>query len=837
MTALANVLSFIVASGHEPAVRALARAQGISSRVSLERAIEQLVESAGDLDTLMTTLGSRNEWNDLVEALGGERRKSYEDIAAQLTALAAQSSADATDDEFDEDDDADDEFDAFPDDVFEFDRDAASRKARPYQHELTTAIATTFSTARPGSRHRITVATGGGKTRIANDWIAEHAIPAGWRVLWVTKDWPLLRQAASDLCRRRPRIAGKLGYAGCRGNTFLGPLAESAEQNVVYTTIHTWKNRRETDFADTRFDAVIIDEAHWGEGKAAYEILYKRYRNSARFLGLTATPREGTEFDLIGKEYGYTELASMGYLAKHIVEEPVPTGVRWSPTRSFGRGDFDRASLATLARSTKRNRRIVETYTRDRKKFGKTLVFACDVEHADALRKMFQSEGIAAEAVHSAMRAADQAAVVKRFTEGRTLVLVNVAMMTHGIDIPDIETVFLARPTTSKILFAQMIGRATRLTEGKTHFRIVDFVDTLDAHGEVLQSPTEFFGEIDAPRVSRDYPRAALRKKHAFAPSPFELVPRRKGFEEIAGFDVQPEQTFGIEFELTREEFVDGEPPDDWEEVAQALLDAIPDDVKKARSVLHEYHSDEKRHDVWNVEWDSSCGWEVTSRILRGAEGFYEVMDVCRALDAAAARLGLRVDKRTGTHVHLGWEPNLRVLQRLVKIVSHHESALYTLVAPSRAGNKYCQPIRGQMNKLLALGDLDEWAAHFEDRETRYLSVNPRNLFGGYGTLEVRLHSGTLEGPKILGWLSLWMRILAAAEGKKTVPAEEIRLRSLPLEEGPRGDIRTLADRVVASRELSEHLVKRRAAVMERWLENAKYAERAAELMAKWGDA
>jgi superfamily II DNA or RNA helicase len=118
---------------------------------------------------------------------------------------------------------------------FVFDDVASRVPVRPYQRELVSALARDVSASAPGARLRITVATGGGKTRIANDWISAHALPRGRRVLWVTKDWTLLRQAAGDLCRRYAGMTDRLGFLGTEGNRHLGPLREGLDGEVVYT--------------------------------------------------------------------------------------------------------------------------------------------------------------------------------------------------------------------------------------------------------------------------------------------------------------------------------------------------------------------------------------------------------------------------------------------------------------------------------------------------------------------------------------------------------------------------------------------------------------------------
>ena len=136
--------------------------------------------------------------------------------------------------------------------------------------------------------------------------------------------------------------------------------------------------------------------------------------------------------------------------------------------------------------------------------------------------------------------------------------------------------------------------------------------------------------------------------------------------------------------------------------------------------------------------------------------------------------------------------------------------------------------------RLRTLGTLARWQRCFYSASRRYLAVNPSNLFGRYGTIEVRLHSGTLEGKKILGWLSLWMRILEAACGRRPVPVPPFPTRELPLVSGPYGDVRSLAELVGVGHQLSDYLTLRRGVVIERWLARPGYRKRAERLLAEW---
>jgi hypothetical protein len=264
---------------------------------------------------------------------------------------------------------------------------------------------------------------------------------------------------------------------------------------------------------------------------------------------------------------------------------------------------------------------------------------------------------------------------------------------------------------------------------------------------------------------------------------------------------------------------------------AKALLQAIPA-PKAAKPVPR---GEGKQHDVWNVEYDGSCGWEVTSRVLSGSAGFFEIMDVCRALEPLAATLGLVVNHRTGMHVHLGWKRALPSLRRLMSLTAHFEPALYSLVAPSRFANGYAQSIRQHLALFESFDSLDDWKAHFGERESRYLAVNPANLFGGLDTVEVRMHSGTLEGTKILGWLSLWMRLLDSAQGRQALPEGAPAAKGEPLTAGPGGDVVALADHVGAHRELTAYLRARRENVMARWLEHPQLGRVARRVAATWG--
>ena len=146
-----------------------------------------------------------------------------------------------------------------------------------------------------------------------------------------------------------------------------------------------------------------------------------------------------------------------------------------------------------IAESAARNKLIVNTYQKNQDEYGQTLVFAVNVVQAITLSKLFNKAGIPADFVVSAIRdeltganinQEDNERKIRAYQEGKLKVLVNVMILTEGVDLPQTKTVFLTRPTVSTILMTQMIGRALRgeAAGGTATAHIVSFVDNWNEH-------------------------------------------------------------------------------------------------------------------------------------------------------------------------------------------------------------------------------------------------------------------------------------------------------------------------------------------------------------------
>ena len=327
--------------------------------------------------------------------------------------------------------------------------------------------------------------TGSGKTFVANE-IVRGVVSSGRSVLWLALNWELIVQAASAYAQRFDGVNGLSRVGGLRSP--LGRvLREDRECSIQYSTLHTWyRRRRQQELSPERVKLLVIDECHWGLSGNMGRTLLRHYEGHAPVLGLSATPRHvavpsGSQPACIGYQKTFAELEGT-YLATPRLETP-RTNIDWRP-KLFSTGDFSQTSLCELAANEDRNELICRTLLSGIQagKYSRVMVFACNVDHANRLAESLSRHGIDARALHyevsSELRKAE---LLSEFKNGVFNVIVNVAMLTHGVDVPDVDAVFLTRPTASEVLCSQMVGRGARRIEGQKHaFWIVEFTDNIE---------------------------------------------------------------------------------------------------------------------------------------------------------------------------------------------------------------------------------------------------------------------------------------------------------------------------------------------------------------------
>lgn len=369
--------------------------------------------------------------------------------------------------------------------------------------------------------------TGGGKTMTAARWVAENILDKGIKVLWIAHRHELLNQARvtftndlayKDIFKEKDSINYRL-ISGIHDKTVNVKQAD----DIIFSSKDSVRNEQSFELLKENWLKyqqelfLVIDEAHHATAKT-YRKLIERIESvvpKLRMLGLTATP-----FRTLKKEQGYLskvfpndiiyeidlkQLIRNGILSEPIFEE-VKTNIDLTEDMSkeqieellkgtkFEIDSIGGDTAKKIADNRERNSLIVSKYIENKDKYGKTIVFAINKENVIALNALFREKGIRSDYVMSDVRDAmglhnisskDNSEKIKRFRKGGDIdVLINVNILTEGTDVPDVQSVFLTRPTFSKILMTQMMGRGLRgeAAGGTKEAYIVTFIDDWDSN-------------------------------------------------------------------------------------------------------------------------------------------------------------------------------------------------------------------------------------------------------------------------------------------------------------------------------------------------------------------
>lgn len=357
-------------------------------------------------------------------------------------------------------------------------------------------------------------------------------------------------------------------------------------------------NDEERQPSVTDYDLIVIDEAHRGylldKEMGEDELLYRdqldyqsKYRMVIEYfdavkIALTATPALHTT-QIFGKpvfKYTYREAVIEGYLVDYDAPHKIKTqfnteGIKYNKGETLALYDpvtheitnsevlqdemnFDVEKFNKQIITPSFNRTVLEEIARDIDPEdvmqGKTLIYAVDDEHADLivkiLKEIYTNYGIDNDAI---MKITGSVAggnkrkvqeAIKRFKNERfPSIAVTVDLLTTGIDVPEITTLVFMRRVKSRILFEQMLGRATRLCPkiNKTHFEIYDPVGVYDSLEEVntmqpvsADPKTTFAQLLDGLEVLED--EAHIKNAIAQIIAKLQRVKRRLTKEEVNEF-------------------------------------------------------------------------------------------------------------------------------------------------------------------------------------------------------------------------------------------------------------------------------------------------------------
>ena len=311
----------------------------------------------------------------------------------------------------------------------------------------------------------VVLATGLGKT-----WLSAFDTAQGdfRRVLFVAHREEILNQALETFRRIRP---------DARLGRFTGD-EKDRKADVLFASIQTLGRMPHLrTFAPGDFDYIIVDEFHHAAARTYRNLI--NYFEPKFLLGLTATPERTDGGDLLSLCQG--NLVYRCDLFQGIDSQLL------SPFKYFGVPDtvdyrnipwrssrFDPELLDQALATETRAKNALDEW----RKYGgkRTLAFCCSTRHADHTAEFFQRHGVRAVAVHSGPGSAPRAISLEQLEEGKIDVLCAVDMFNEGVDIPNIDTVLMLRPTESAILWTQQVGRGLRRAERKPHLTVIDYI-------------------------------------------------------------------------------------------------------------------------------------------------------------------------------------------------------------------------------------------------------------------------------------------------------------------------------------------------------------------------
>jgi hypothetical protein len=209
----------------------------------------------------------------------------------------------------------------------------------------------------------------------------------------------------------------------------------------------------------------------------------------------------------------------------------------------FNEVRYNRHDLEETVTVPGRNELIVQTYL-DHVSGRKGVTFAVNVAHAEALADCFRARGVLARSVSGAMRSDEREIVLRAFADGHLRMLCACDILNEGWDCPDVEVLLMARPTLSKIIYMQQLGRGTRKAPGKESLIVFDFVDNAGRYNQSwnLHRLTKTSRYRPGALVLAPEDRIADEQaRRGASPVVLNIGIWSEGFEEIDIFDWQSE--------------------------------------------------------------------------------------------------------------------------------------------------------------------------------------------------------------------------------------------------------------------------------------------------------
>ncbi|MBW0280658.1 DEAD/DEAH box helicase family protein [Shewanella xiamenensis] len=379
------------------------------------------------------------------------------------------------------------------------------------------------------TRGLVVLATGMGKT-----WLAafDALQTEAKKVLFVAHREEILIQAEKTFNQLVPEA--KTGsYNG---------LNQDEKADYLFASVATLgKQQHLQRFAADHFDYIVVDEFHHAAAKSYRQLL--AYFRPQFLLGLTATPERSDQADILSLcdnnlvfernlVHGIDGKLLVPFDYHGIYDQAV--NYQDIPWRN---GKFDPDALDNALATQRRAAHVLHHWQHSKQ--SRTLAFCVSKKHADFMAKYFTSKGINAIAVYSDSKVRRNEAL-KRLEQGRIEVIFSVDLFNEGTDLPAIDTILMIRPTESKILFLQQLGRGLRLSHQTQKQKLV-VLDFIGNHESFLNRPTTLYNLGSLREVLKNLNQVNALPKGCHVNFDLELIEFWQNLVKQLRFSVQEE--------------------------------------------------------------------------------------------------------------------------------------------------------------------------------------------------------------------------------------------------------------------------------------------------------
>jgi len=367
------------------------------------------------------------------------------------------------------------------------------------------------------NRFLVQMPTGAGKTRTVQQSIIEYIhdsklLIEGRIILWLAHTEELCEQAIDTFSN----LWFNLSDYPISIHRFYGDYSSPPLEDTCCLIVGTLQkfasllksNSYQIKKIKSSLKIIVVDEAHKTLARTYSKVIdYLTESHDVSFIGITATPGRNTKN--ITENTGLAEFFNKRLIAPNFIDNPI-VELRDKGILSFLKrrvietnidvvlskkesnfivdySDFPDITLKNLENNVKRNKLIIQTIEQEIHNNNSCLVFACSVDHAHILNAALNFNNYQSLTLDFSTSRSRRKIIIDAFKNGECNVLLNFGILSTGFDAPNIRTIIITRPTTSIILYSQMIGRGLRGPKmgGSRECNLIDIKDNFKNFGGI----------------------------------------------------------------------------------------------------------------------------------------------------------------------------------------------------------------------------------------------------------------------------------------------------------------------------------------------------------------